>query len=307
MKRHNMKKNIIINICTGLLSVLSLGLATDRVKAQEAAKSPLVVAISYYTLDNKVPYLLVNAKSKVDGKFQPVKGAEIKLYLDKDSTGQGLGLIGKLVTNEKGKAGTNIPPSLEKIWKASVNHTFIAVTDKTKKYDETNTELSIAKARITVDTADDKNVVATFAEFKGSDWVPVKGVEVKIGIKRLGGDLQIGEEQTYTTDSLGHVKGEFKKIGMPGDEAGNIILVAKVEDNDQFGNLRIEKSIPWGKKFVSNKDFFHRALWGSQFHSPIWLVVMAYSIIIAVWGTLLYLIFLILKIKKLGRAEEKLN
>jgi hypothetical protein len=301
-----MKRNII-SICIGVLSVLSVCLKTSIVNAQEKEKSPLVVSISYYTIDNKLPYLTVNAKSKIDGKFRPVNKAEINLYLDKDSAGKGIGLIGKVVTNEKGKAGIDIPVSLEQIWKASPNHTFIAVTAKTKGFDETNTEISIAKSKITIDTAEDKNVVATFSEFKGGNWVPVKGVDVKMGIKRMGGDLQIGDEQSYTTDSLGRVKGEFKKIGMPGDKAGNIILVAKVEDNDQYGNLRIEKSAPWGVKFVAKTDFFQRALWGSQFHSPFWLVFMAYFILITVWGTLIYLVILLVKIKKLGRQEEMLK
>jgi hypothetical protein len=300
-------KRIITNSCIGVFCILLNGLGAVSAFAQDSVKSPLVVSLSYFTNNNSVPYLAVAAKSKVSGKFQPVNGAEIRLYLDKDSTGKGIGLIGKVVTNEKGKAGTNIPPSLANVWKASVNHTFIAVTDKTKKYDETNTELSIAKARITVDTADDKNVTATFSEFKGGNWTPVKGVEMKLGIKRLGGDLMIGEEQSYTTDSLGRVKGEFKKAGLPGDKAGNIILVAKVEDNDQYGSLRIEKSVPWGAKFVAEKDFFHRALWASRFHSPVWLVFIAYSIVIAVWGTLIYLVFLLIKIKKLGQEEKSLN
>jgi hypothetical protein len=301
-----MKRNIIIS-CVGAFSIMVAGLVPVSVKAQDAEKSPLVVTISYFSSDNSLQYLTVNAKSKVSGKFQPVKGTAIKLYLNKDSSGKGVGLIGTLVTNEKGKAGTNIPPSLEQIWKSSPNHTFIAVTDKAKDFDETSTELSIAKSRITIDTADDKNVTATVSEFKGNEWVGVKGVDVKLGIERLGGDLQIGDDQSYTTDSLGHVKGEFKKIGIPGDEAGNIVLVAKVEDNDQFGNLRIEKSAPWGVKFVPNRDFFHRALWASRFHSPVWLVFIAYSIIIAVWGTLIYLVFLIIKIKKLGKQEELLH
>lgn len=284
-----------------------LMLMAVRANAQDSEKSPLVVNLAYFTCDNTVPYITVKAKSKVEGKFQPMAGVEVKLYLDKDSTGKGEGFIGKVITDEKGKAATNIPPTLEKIWKANPNHTFIAVIDKTKRFDETSTELTVAKARITIDTADDKNVSATFTEFKGGAWVPVKGVEVKLGIKRQGGDLQIGDEQSFTTDSLGKVKGEFKKIGIPGDKNGNLFLVAKVEDNDTYGNLRIEKSYQWGTRFVAEKDFFHRALWASQFHSPVWLIFLAYSILIAVWGTLIYLVFLLLKIRQLGKEEKTLK
>ena len=300
-------KRTINNIGIGVLAIFFFGLIPGKIHAQDSTKSPLTVNLSYFTSDNLLPFVMVSAKTKVAGKFQPVPGAEIKLYLDKDSSGKGIGFIAKVVTNEKGKAGAYIPPGLGQVWKAIPNHTFIAVTDKTKKFDETSAEITIAKARITIDTADDKNVVATFSEFKGNNWVAVKGVEIKLGIKRLGGDLMIGDEQSYTTDSMGHVKGEFKKLGLPGDEKGNIVLVAKVEDNDQYGNLRIEKSTPWGKKFINNNEFFQRALWASRFHSPLWLVIMSYSAVIAVGGTLIYLVFLLIKIRKLGQQEDALK
>ena len=302
-----MKKQLIIRTI-GVLFVFAVSLLAGRVNAQEAEKSPLVLGLSYFSSDNSMQYITVTAKSKVQGKFQPVKGVEIKLYLDKDSTGKPLGFIGKVVTGEKGKAAANILPPLSPVWKSSINHTFIAVAEKSNRFDETNTELNIAKAKITVDTGDDKNLSATLTEFKGGAWVPVKGVDIKLCVKRLGGDLPINDKDSYTTDSTGKVTGEFKRTGLPGDKDGNLMLVAKVEDNDTYGNLRVEKSIPWGSKFVADDAFFQRtALWGSRFHSPMWLIFMAYSIIIAVWGTLIYLVFLLIKIRKLGQEEEPLK
>ena len=297
-----MKKKVF-KTCISILSILFTVLAVIPVHAQDSVKIPLVISLSYFSGNNKFQYLTVNVKSKATGKFEPVPGVEIKLYL-KDTAGKPDGFIGKVITDEKGKAATNIPPVLAQVWRSSKNHTFIATTDKAKGFDATNTEITIAKAQITIDTADDKNIIVTFSEYKDQRWIAVKGVELKIGIKRLGGDLQINDDQSYTTDSSGQVKAEFKKIGIPGDAAGNILLVAKVEDNDTYGNLRIERSEPWGSKLVTDKGFFHRALWASRFHSPVWLVVMAYSILISVWGILIYLVFLLIKMRKIGRQKE---
>ena len=71
--------------------------------------------------------------------------------------------VGKVVTDEKGNAATNIPPSLAPVWKSSVAHTFVAITDKSKQYAAISTELEIQKARLTIDTAVDKNVTATLS------------------------------------------------------------------------------------------------------------------------------------------------
>ncbi len=296
-------KRIINSICTVTLSLIVLCTGTGTAWSQDSTKSPLNVSLSYLVTNNTIPTLSVNAKTKISGKFQPVKGIEVKLYLDKDSTGKGLGFIGKVITNEKGQAGSVINPALAPVWKAASNHTFIAITEKTNDFDATNTEISIAKARIVVDTVADNNVVATVTEFKGDAWVPVKGVEVKLGIARMDADLPISDKDSYTTDSLGQVKGEFKHPGMPGDSKGNILLVAKVEDNDQFGSMRTEKSVTWGKAFIPENNFNDRELWGAHLKTPYWLLFMAYSIVFTIWGTLVYLVILLYKIRKLGRQE----
>jgi hypothetical protein len=64
-------------------------------------------------------------------------------------------------------------------------------------------------------------------------------------ISRQASILSAGDEETYTTDSTGTVSAEFKKDSLPGDKQGNIVLAAKVEDNDQYGNLLVEKTVRW--------------------------------------------------------------
>ncbi len=280
----------------GVFLLLLLLAGSEPTHAQD--KKTLNLSLAYYLTNNNTPYLVVTTKAKTDGKFQPVKGMEVKLFLDKDTTGH---FIGKIITNNKGQAAVSIPPSLKSVWDANAKHTFLAISAANKEFDETSTDLSPNKARIILDTADDKNITATVTEFKDSAWAPVKGLELKIGVKRLCADLPVSDEQSFTTDSLGHVKAEFKKVGLPGDAKGNIILVARVEDNDQFGNLRVEKTVPWGTKFVPDTNFFVRALWGTRFRTPLWLLFMAYSIVFSVWGILIYLIALLIKVKKIGK------
>ena len=104
--------------------------------------------------------------------------------------------------------------------------------------------------------------------------------------------------------STGIVSVEFKRDSLPGDIKGNFILAAKVEDNDQFGNLLVEKTVPWGVTLKPDQSFFNqRTLWSTRFRTPLWLMLMAYSIVIAVWGNIIYLVLQIVKIKKLGVAK----
>jgi hypothetical protein len=281
-----------------LLSVLLL-LSGYSGFAQGTPKGDVSLAVNYFIVNNQVPYLLVRAKSKIDGKFQPVAGITVKLFLDKDSTGT---FIGKVTTNEKGEASTTIPATVKTEWGATSKHTFLATFDGNKKFESAKGDLTMSRAKILIDVSSDKKVTASVFELKDAAWIPVKAVDVKIGVKRQGADLPVNEKPTFTTDSTGTVAADFKRDSIPGDAKGNIILVARIDDNDTYGNLVIEKTVPWGTKFVPVSNFNERSLFGTRDKTPIWLLVMAYSILIVVWGILISLVRSIFKIKKLGEV-----
>jgi hypothetical protein len=293
-----MKKNKTIVLALALFLAGSFA-----APAQDSTKNELIVNLSYFISNNKIPYLLVNTKTKVDKKFQPVKGITVNLYLDEEMADNS---ISKAVTDETGTAKAVIPPALKTVWDEMATHSFIAVSEPTKEFDETKTEISVTKTKITIDTisgSETRSVLVSVSALEGNEWVPAKDVEMRIGVARSASILNVSDEETYTTDSTGIATAEFKKDSLPGDQQGNIVLVAKVEDNDQYGNFDVEKSVPWGVAIKQDNNFFdQRTLWSTRFRTPLWLLFMAYSIVIGVWGTIIYLIFQIVRIKKAGMS-----
>jgi hypothetical protein len=265
------------------------------------AKQPLL-DVNYFSYDNNIPYVQVMARLKQGRKFEPIKGVIVKVYLD--SISSLLLITDKAVTDETGKANAGLPTSLQKEWNASSTHKFIAEASGVKEFEGERGEAEITKSRLLIDTAtgsETKNVTATFTALENGEWIPVKDVDIKIAVKRMGGTLTIGDEATYTTDSSGTVTAEFKRDSIPGDANGNIVLIATVEDNDKYGNLSVEKTAKWGAPFTYHSTFNERSLFASRNKAPVWLLFMAYFIIGIVWGTLIYLVFQIFKIKKLGK------
>ncbi|NBU53720.1 MAG: CBS domain-containing protein [Alphaproteobacteria bacterium] len=145
-----------------------------------------------------------------------------------------------------------------------------------------------------------KIITAKLLTMVDSIWKPMAGVEMVLAVKRLDGNLNISETATYTTDTAGLVTGEFKRDSLPGDTKGNLVLVANIIDNDVYGNIIAETSVPWGKPLVYTTNYNHRSLFARRGHSPIWLELLAYGIIILVWGVIIYLGFQIRNIIKLG-------
>lgn len=268
------------------------------ISAQEKSPGKVVVKLHYYNNQNSLQYLILEDMLKVNKTLTPRKNAKYELYLDSVSSAT---LIAKMKTNEKGKAKAFIPASLKANWDASPQHTFIVMAGD----EEIISDYIITRSKMTIDTATTdgvRNINVTLMKWENNTWVPSPEVEMKIGIARNGGSiLSAGDEDTYTTDSTGIIMVELKKDSLPGDVKGNYVLASRIEDNEEFGNVLAEKTVPWGLvQKIDNSFFQKRTLWTTRNRTPIWLLLLAYSIIIGVWGTLVYLVVQLFKIKKLG-------
>ena len=271
--------------------------------AQDSVQREMILNLSYNMPADLVPYLKVTAKEKVGRQFISLKGINAIVYIGEQTE---TGLIEKVTTDEKGDAFIFIPPAFKSAWDSPNTLNFYVVTDANKDFQSTSSELQVTKAKIEIDTAtedDVKYIKAKVIQLKDGNWVPAPDVELKISVKRSLGNLPISGEDSYTTDTAGEVSAEFDRDSLYGDDKGDLRIIVRTEDNDTYGNIRSEKIVNWGKAPIIDHTFFtKRSLWAPRFKTPFWLLGLAYGIIGAVWGTLIYLIIQIIKIRKLGRT-----
>jgi len=278
---------------------------TGRSYAQDSAASTTVLGIRYFLPENKVPYIEVSTKKKVGRVFEPVKGLPVSVYITDTSADN---LLGSTKTSSNGTGRIALPPSFKAAWDSLGEFTFVASMPANSKEEAQTAEITVKKAILVIDTVSEDGVRSVTAQLKekvGQEWVAVKDIEMKLGIKRALGNLSVGEDETYTADTTGLAIAEFKHDSMPGDAKGNIFLVARVDDNDTYGNLVVEKTVPWGKAHQAESHFWHRSLWSTGGRAPVWLLTIALGIIIGVWGTIFYLIRQMFRIRKLGHEYEK--
>jgi|SRR5690348_762068 len=273
--------------------------------AQDSAKAPTVLGISYFLPANHIPYIEVTTRKKIGRKFEPVKNIKVDVYYTDETAAN---LLGTVTTAENGIAKLGFPPSFKNAWDSLNEFKFIAATDSSAGQEVLNTDITIKKAILVVDTTsqDGKVVTGELKEKNGNEWTPVKDIEMKLSVKRMDGNLSVGDKATYTSDSTGVSSAEFKRDSIPGDAKGFITLVAEVDDNDTYGNLVTEKKVDWGRAFIPSSNFFdQRTLWSTRLRTPAWLLAIAYSIVIGVWGTIIYLLYQLIKIKKLAVGSKK--
>lgn len=282
-----------------------LGTSAGKIFAQDTETPPTLLELKYFLPENKIPFIQVITKKKVGRKFEPVVAVPVNIYLAAVSDSN---LLGKVTTDKNGWARIGIPPSLKTAWDALDEFTLVARSVPAANEDEIESELTIRKAILVIDTANDdgaRTVSAQLKEKKGAEWVAVPEIEMKLKIRRLLGNLTVGDEEVFTSDESGTASSSFVKDSIPGDEKGNIVLLARVEDNDIYGNLSVEKTVPWGKPTVKQAYSWPRTLWSTGTRAPYWLMVIAFSIVILVWGTLLYLVQQMFKVKRMGREIDR--
>ena len=138
-----------------------------------------------------------------------------------------------------------------------------------------------------------------------SDGAPVKEKEVHLYVKRLYSLLPVGK--VASTDSLGEAEISFPK-DLPGDQNGMLTVIAKIEKDDVYGTVETQSQVKWGA--APKAELLHlssRSLSASRENAPMFLVIASSLIIIVIWGTIFYVVFQLLKIKKAARVVKKLS
>ena len=136
-----------------------------------------------------------------------------------------------------------------------------------------------------------------------SENIPVKGTEVHFYVKRFYSLLPIGK--AIETNESGEATANYP-IDLPGDKNGNLVAIAKIEDDDTYGNVETQAEVKWGVFPIVEKDQWgNRSLSASREKAPMYLIVVSNLIIIVIWGTIFYIIFQVYRIRKESRLLRK--
>jgi hypothetical protein len=83
---------------------------------------------------------------------------------------------------------------------------------------------------------------------------------------------------------------------LPGDAKGNITLLARLDENETFGNLEASVQQQWGKAVSDKSEEQPRALWSS--HPPLWMLITFIVLMVAVWGHYIIIVYELIRLRK---------
>ncbi len=280
--------------CNKLLLVTIALLTTYQIQlfAQETENiSPNVELVGIQKPDKSID-LKASVKAKVNGKVRKMHSLKIHFFQISDSAETE---IGSLNADNSGTAVLNVKPEVIVNNKDGLIK-FKAVVNANKNMDEGSAEIGIkwAVLSITPETSEDaKSISLKLIDLTGGSETPVPNITIGIYVNRTFKPLKIAEG---TTDENGEAVVDFPN-DLPGDASGNLTVIAKIEEDENYGNLEAsfigEK---WGSKVSFKHQELPRALWSS--HPPLWMLITFIILMTAVWGHFIVIIFELFRLRK---------
>ncbi len=126
---------------------------------------------------------------------------------------------------------------------------------------------------------------------------PVEGVDLNIGVERLFSTLFLEEAET-DEEGIGNM--EFPD-DIPGDSIGNIKVIVKVDEHDDYGTITKSSKINWGTIVEYSNASNGRSLFGDE--APLWMIISVFIVLIGAWYHFILATIKVIKIKKLGQKS----
>ncbi len=268
--------------------------ATTAATEQPVAAAPELISpsLTFSCVQKGDNTIDLNAalKTKIKGSFIKLPHLKIKFI---EVIGDAEKELGYAITNGEGKAAFTVKDSIATDAEGKVH--FKAQFAGNKAMDVAEEELTVKRAKLLlVPVKEDSalSVKVTLVELAGGKETPVKETELGVFVKRSFLPLKIG---TGTTDENGEASVEVPN-NLPGDTKGNITLLAKLDENEVYGNLETAVTQQWGTPVSDIIKEQPRALWSP--HPPIWMLLTFIILMTVVWGHFFVIVYQLWRLRK---------
>jgi hypothetical protein len=265
--------------------------SSAKTEVKEAATySPIIAFASTQKSDNSVDLKAI-VQAKINGTLTKLPGLKIEFTVGVDST---LEKLGDVVTDSKGVAIFSCKPdqlTTDKEGKLNFKASF-AGKDSIEAAAEV---FAVKRARLEIMPIKEDSLLTVkvkLIDLSTGAETAVPETDLGVFVKRLFSALKLGEGKT---DEAGEVSIEIPN-NLPGDAKGNITLLAKLDENEVYGNLEAAVTQQWGTPVSDELKELPRSLWST--HPPVWMLVTFIVLMSAVWGHYLVIIIQLFRLRK---------
>ena len=263
--------------------------ATEETTEEVELISPLVEFTSVQKNDQTID-LRASLQAKIEGTLTKLAGLKIEFYSVAGTDTK----LGEAITDKNGMAVLNMKADAFTPDTAGRLH-FKIMFAGNPTMEAAEEVLAIKRARLELVPVKEDSVLSlqlTLIDMSTGTDIPVPETELAVFVKRLFNPLKIGEG---TTDEAGEAIIEIPN-DISGDEQGNISLLARVLENEEYGNLETVTVQKWGTPVSMAVADMPRALWSPN--PPLWMLVTFIILMGAVWGHYVVIVYKLFRLRK---------
>jgi len=271
-----------------LISLVTLAIVPSQ--SQEKSKITPYFQLQYFKVNDQEAYLKSTLSYSMNRMEIPLPGMIISFFAGE----AGNEPLASVITDEKGVAkvalgsDTKLPLNGDGAW------SFRSEFKGNDTIDGADSELAIRNVTLemTLSEVDSiKKIGLKAYTLQNGKEVPASEEAVNVYVPRMFSLLPVGEA---SLDENGTATIDFPS-DIPGDEKGNITVIARFEENPNFGNIEKSVTEKWGIPTSYSVPTTHRALWTKT--PPMWMIITLSILLAGVWGHYFFAIISLILIK----------
>jgi hypothetical protein len=292
--RYSIPKPVPVILC--LILIWAPGFTVPGIFAARAESKP-VPDFSFSCTQSGEQFILKARLSYWNGDRDiPLGRSEINFY---HLAGEESWPLETVQTEMDGTAEYRIDKRSDRLQSMEDLYTFRAVFEGNQDYEMSEDMVSVKPLEMSLDFVEVdtvKTIVArAYERDREGKKIPLEDTDVYFYVPRSFSLLPVGEEWFMG----GRAQVDFPTT-VPGDSAGNLTIVARIEDHELYGNVEAVAVKDWGKAVPRIVVKKRRGLGDTD--APLWMVYTLIVLLSIVWFHYLYVFFIMIKIKKLRRS-----
>ena len=249
------------------------------------------LSVQYTKITKQYSFLTVIAKYKSEKGFQPCGNLKITFY-KVDTTGTIEPIkIGALKTHKDGKVKFIIPPTY-----IGQTTSYSVKLENDKSFEDNEETITVTNINLEASIEKLDSTYTIKAHLLSEDNKPIADESLRVGLKRLFGNLGVGEDESYPTDENGTIEVPVEK-GFTGTD-GKLNFQVVVYESDKYGTVITNVNANFGIPIVDKSSFNERTMWSPPTKTPLFLLIVPNIILVGIWSILTLLLFNLFKIYK---------
>ncbi len=272
--------------------------ALSHIPAKTQTVQNTRIRLEYYKNHDKTKNLIVKITAKKK-RYNPLQAVIISFYNINDTAKV---LLDNIKTDDNGEALLTLSEQFEIYKDSNGLMSFEAEFEGNDSCKSARKNLSIRESDIEVsffqkDTIKYIKIMESEPDSDNMN-IPLEEIVVIFYVKGTFSLLKIGEEET---DGSGKATIDFP-TDLPGDTAGVLTIVTKIEENDDYGTVVAKGKINWGRPIQPDVEK-KRGLGDTD--APLWMVYTLIILLSAVWFHYFFVVYQIIMIKSEGKKQSR--